>query len=258
MVLWGCPPPRGYLSVSSVPPEEHGIKEPVSHPPGGPLVGPAQPPVHLPNQGEGLLFQRVVGPCPSPGPRAGPPLPPALASPAAPVPAAPMPRPAPTPPRPSAPAQLSARGGLAGAGVVGVWGGRACRRQGRCCRGGGGSGGGGRCGAPASVGCRGGCTSPAARPAAGGPALRPPLFNPASPPGSHAPSRLSLGARGALALALGPLSGPLPVPRVPTPVPHALARPLAHHPSPRSLHLGALPTPLRALSVPWSLPGPLP
>ena len=33
---------------------------------------------------------------------------------------------------------------------------------------------------------------------------------------------------------------------------------LAHHLSPRSLHLGALPTPLRALSVPWSLPGPLP
>ena len=49
MVLWGCPPPRGYLSVSSVPPEEHGIKGLVPQPPGSPLVGPAQPPVHLPN-----------------------------------------------------------------------------------------------------------------------------------------------------------------------------------------------------------------
>ena len=54
MVLWGCPPPRGYLSVSSVPPEEHGIEGPVPRPPGGPLVSPAQPPVHLPPQGEGL------------------------------------------------------------------------------------------------------------------------------------------------------------------------------------------------------------
>ena len=92
----------------------------------------------------------------------------------------------------------------------------------------------------------------------GRPAPRPPPFGPPSPPGSHAPSRLSHGARGALALALGPLSGPLPVPRVPPPVPHALACPLAHRPSPRSLHLGDLSTPLRALSVPWSLPGPLP
>ena len=92
----------------------------------------------------------------------------------------------------------------------------------------------------------------------GRPAPRPPPFGPPSPLGSHVPSRLSLGARGALALALGPLSGPLPVPRVPPPVPHALARPLALRPSPRSLHLGALPAPLRALPVPWSLPGPLP
>ena len=92
----------------------------------------------------------------------------------------------------------------------------------------------------------------------GRPGPRPPPFDPPSPPGSHAPSCLFLGARGALALALGPLSGPLPVPRVPPPVPHTLARPLAHRPSPRSLHLGALPKPLRALSVPWSLPAPCP
>ena len=49
----------------------------------------------------------------------------------------------------------------------------------------------------------------------GRPALCPPPFVPSSPLGSHAPSRLSLGARGALALALGPLSSPLPVSRVP-------------------------------------------
>ena len=59
MVLWCRPPPRGCLSVSSVPPEEHGIKGPVPRPPGGPLVGPAQPPVHFPHQGEGLPPQRV-------------------------------------------------------------------------------------------------------------------------------------------------------------------------------------------------------
>ena len=67
----------------------------------------------------------------------------------------------------------------------------------------------------------------------GRPAPRPPPFNPPSLPGSHAPSRLSLGARGALALALGPPSGPhasvpLPVPWVLPPVTHALACLLAH------------------------------
>ena len=181
MVLWGCPAPRGYLSVSSVPPEEQGIKGPVRQPPGGPLVGPAQPPVHLPNEGEGLLPQRVRDrapvPVPGPGPlcpsRWLPPLPMCL------------PRrcraPPPSPPRPSAPAPLSARRELAGAGVVGVGGGRARRRQGRCCRGGGGGGGGGGCGAPASVGCRGGCTSPAARPVAGALCSPPPSLRPALP-----------------------------------------------------------------------------
>ena len=92
----------------------------------------------------------------------------------------------------------------------------------------------------------------------GRPAPRPPPFDPPSPPGSHAPSCLSLGARGALALAPGSPSGPLPVPWVPPPVTHALACPLAHRPSLRSLHLGALPAPLRDLPVPWPLPGPLP
>ena len=92
----------------------------------------------------------------------------------------------------------------------------------------------------------------------GHPAPRPPPFDPPSPPGSHAPSRLSVGARCALARALGPPSGPLPVPWVPPPVTHALACPLAHRPSLRSLHLGALPASLRALPVPSPLPGPLP
>ena len=59
MVLQGCPTPRGYLSVSTVAPEEHGTEGLVPRPPGGPLVGPAQPPVHLPHQGESLLPQRV-------------------------------------------------------------------------------------------------------------------------------------------------------------------------------------------------------
>ena len=92
----------------------------------------------------------------------------------------------------------------------------------------------------------------------GRPAPRPPPFDAPSPPCCHAPSCLSLGARGALALALGPPSGPLPVPWVPPSVTHALAYPLAHLTSLRSLHLGALPGPLRALPVPWPLPGPLP
>ena len=92
----------------------------------------------------------------------------------------------------------------------------------------------------------------------GRPALCPPPFVPSSPLGSHAPSRLSLGARGALALALGPLSSPLPLSRVRPPVPHALACSLSHLPSPCPLHLGSLPAPLRALPVPWPLPGPLP
>ena len=91
----------------------------------------------------------------------------------------------------------------------------------------------------------------------GRPALCPPPFAPSSPLGSHAPSRLCLGARGALALALGPLSSPLPVSRVPPPVPHALARSLSHLPSPCPLHLSSLPALLRALPVPWPLPGPL-
>ena len=56
----------------------------------------------------------------------------------------------------------------------------------------------------------------------------------------------------------GPLSSPLAVPQVPPPVPQALARPLTHLPSPCPLHLGSLPVPLRALPVPWPLPGPLP
>ena len=97
----------------------------------------------------------------------------------------------------------------------------------------------------------------------GRPARRIPPFDPPSPPGSHAPSHLSLGARGALALALGPPSGPhtsvpLPVPWVPRPVTHALACLLAHRPSLPSMHLGALPPPLRARPMPWPLPGSLP
>ena len=92
----------------------------------------------------------------------------------------------------------------------------------------------------------------------GRPAPRLHLLDPPSPPGSHAPSRLSLEARGALALASGAPSGLLPVSWVPPPVTHALACLLAHGPSLRSMHLGALPAPLRVLCVPWPLPSPLP
>ena len=48
------------------------------------------------------------------------------------------------------------------------------------------------------------------------------------------------------------------MPWVPPPFTHALACLLAHRPSLRSLHLGALPAPLRALPVPRPLPGSLP
>ena len=120
----------------------------------------------------------------------------------------------------------------------------------------------------------------------GRPAHRPPPFVLPSPPGSHAPSPLSPGAQGTLALALEPLAGPhasvtLYVPWVPPPVTHALAYiagaralpvpvpmplaapVLANRPSLRSMRplaacLGALPAPLRALPVPWPLPGSLP
>ena len=70
-----APRPRGYLPVSSIPLEEHGIERPVPHPPGGPLVGPAQPPVHLPHQGEGLIPQRVRDRAQVPVAGQGPPCP---------------------------------------------------------------------------------------------------------------------------------------------------------------------------------------
>ena len=112
MVLWGCPHPWGYLPVSSVPLEEHGFERPVSH-----------PPVHPHHQGEGLIPQRVRDRDPVPVPGPGPPCPSGR------LPLRPLclrrrrrARPAP-PPKPSAPAPLSVRGGLAGAGVVGVGGG---------------------------------------------------------------------------------------------------------------------------------------
>ena len=48
------------------------------------------------------------------------------------------------------------------------------------------------------------------------------------------------------------------MPWVPPPVTHALACLLAHRPSLRPMHLGALPAPLCTLPVPWPLPGSLP
>ena len=119
----------------------------------------------------------------------------------------------------------------------------------------------------------------------GRPAPRPPPFAPPSPRGSHAPSCLSPGAHGALALALGSLPGPhafvplsvpwvpLPVTRglactagaraLPVPVPMPLAAPtLADRAPIHSMHcvaacLGALLAPLCVLPVPLPLPGSL-
>ena len=187
MVLWGCPPPGG---TSRFPPSlrrstasKNRFLNPLvapwlaqhNHPYTSPTRGRTSSP-----RGSGIVPQsRSQGRAPS-APRAGSPRCPCACG----ADAAPRP---PPPPRPSAPAPLSARGGLAGAGVVGVGGERARWRQGRCCRGGGGGGGGGGCGAPASVGCRGGCTSPAARPAAGAPRSPPPSLRPALPPGLPCP-----------------------------------------------------------------------
>ena len=158
------------------------------------------------------------------------------------------------------PAPPSARGGLAGAGVVGVGGdelagvrvdvvevvvvvvvvvvGVVCRHL---------------------LDAGGDAPHRLHVPLRGRSALCPPPFAPPSSLGSHAPSLLSLGALAlALALALGPLSSPMPVSRVPPLVPHALARSLSHPPSSCPLHVGTLPAPLSTLPVPWPLPGPLP
>ena len=259
MVLWGCPPPLGYLSVSSVSPEEHGIEGPVPRPPGGPLVGPAHPPVHLPHQGEGLLPQRVRDrapvPVPWPAPLCPPCRPPSLAL------CLRRRCGAPPPLRRGHLRRLRPRRG-GGWLVPGSWG----------------FGGDELAGVRVDVSevvvvvvvvvvalvCRHLLDAGGDAPQRlhvrlqGRPAPCPTLFVPSSPLGSHASSCLSLGARATLALAPGPLSSPLPVSRVPPPVPHAPARPLTHLPSPCPLHLGSLPVPLRALAVPWPLPGPLP
>ena len=119
----------------------------------------------------------------------------------------------------------------------------------------------------------------------GRPAPRPPPFAPLSPRGSCAPSCLSPGAPGALALALGSLPGPhvlvpLSAPRVPPPVTCALActagarippvpvsMPLAaptladraplHSMRSVAARLGTLLSPLRVLPVPLPFPGSL-
>ena len=206
----GCLPPRGYLSVSSICPEEHGIEGPVPQPPGGTLVGPAQPPVHLPHQGEGLLPERVRDRAPVPVPRPGP-LCPSRRLPLLPLCLRRRCR-APPPLRRGHLRRLrSWRGGpwL----VLGSWGSGGDELASvrvdvvevvvvvvvvvvvgvvrRHLLGAGGN-------APHRLHVR----------LRGRPAARPPPFGPPSPLGSHAPSRLSLGAHGTLALALGPLSSP--------------------------------------------------
>ena len=113
VVLRGRRPPRGYLPGLTVPREEHGIEGTAPHPPGGPRAGRAQPTVHLHHPGDGLIPQGVQ----DRAPRAGSPSSPCACGAGA----------APRPPAAEAAAiraaPPSARGGLAGAGVVGVGGG---------------------------------------------------------------------------------------------------------------------------------------
>ena len=122
-------------------------------------------------------------PCPSPGPRAGPPLPLAPAPPAAPVPAAPAPRPAP----PAAEA-AGVRVDVVEVGVVVVVVVGVVRRH--------------------LLDAGGDAPQRLHVQLWGRPAPRPPPFAPPSSHGSHAPSCLSLRAHGALALALWSLPGP--------------------------------------------------
>ena len=88
----------------------------------------------------------------------------------------------------------------------------------------------------------------------GHPAPRPPPFGPPPPPGSHAPSCLSLGARGALALALGPLSSPCPCrgSRPPSPTPWPARSPTAPRPAPCTW------APCSRPCAPFPCPGPFP
>ena len=256
MVLRGCPPPLGVppgllrpsegarhrRAASSTPWWSPGwpstsIRTPL--PPGGRASFP---------RGSGILPQsRSRGRAPS-APRAGSPCCPCACG----ANAAPRP---PPPPRPSAPALLSAGGGLAGAGVVGAGGGRARQRRGRCCRGGGGGGGGGRCGAPASVGCRGGMHLTGCTSGWGGAPPPAPLSSARPPPGAPMPRPVCpLRPVAPLPLPLGPLPAPCPCrgsrPLSPTPWP-------ARTPTvPRPAPCGWAPCP--RLCVPFPCPGAFP
>ena len=210
VVFWGRPTLQGHLLVPPVPPEEHGIEGLVPQPPWWSPSRLSSATRTPPSPGGGPHPPGGLGPCPSPGLRAGPPLPPAPSPPAAPVPAARAPRPAPPPPRqwPSAPAPPSARGG--GSLVLGS----------------GGFGGDEVSGVGVDVVEVGvvvvmvvGLVRQDLFNAEGDaphrlhvqlwerPAPRPPPFARPSPRGSCAPSSLSPGAHGALALALESLPG---------------------------------------------------
>ena len=220
VLLSGNPALRGHYPVSPVPPEEHSIEGPVPQPPGGSRGSPAQPPVHLHHQEEGLAPQGVWDRVPVPGLiRPGPLCPPCRlrlrllrlwrqrhARPCAPPghrPSAPAPPPALLPRQPGRAGLRCADGGLAGRGVGGVGWGPGPPRRGQCCGGGRGSGGGGGRGAPASAGYRGGCSATAGRPAPR--SSRCTLPFPYCP---HAPPCLSPAAYVALApLAPGPPPG---------------------------------------------------
>ena len=242
MVLWGCPPPRGYLLVSPSLRRSTASKgrflnplvvpwlAQLNHPYNSPTRGRASSP-----RGSGTVPQsRSQGRAPS-APRAGSPCCPCACGAGA--------APRPPPPRRGHPFRLRSRCG-GGWLVPGSWG-----------LGGDELAGVGVdvvevvvvsvvCGAPASVGCRGGCTSPAARPAAGVPRPPPPSLRPALPPGLQCPVPPVPG---------GPWR-PCPCPWAPLRPPARAVGPAPCHPRPglpaRPPSLAPLPTPGRPVRAP--------
>ena len=237
MVLWGCPPPGGTCRFPPSLRRSTASKGRFLNPLVVPWLAQHNHPYTSPTRGR-ASSPRGSGTAPQSRSHGRPPFAPRAGSPrctcACDADAALRP--------PSAEAiRAGSALGAGGAGwcrVRGVGGGRAHRRQGRCCRGGGGGGGGGGgCGAPASVGCRGGCTSPAARPAAGAPRSPPPSLLPALPPGPPCPvPPVPWGPRRPCPCPWAPFQPPAraagPAPRPPRPGPPAHPPPLALPPAP--------------------------
>ena len=238
MVLWGSPPPRGYLPVFSVPAEGHGIEWPVPQSPGGPLVGPAQPTVHPPPPRKRASSPRGSGTVPQSWSQGRAPSAPGAGS-----PCCPCARGAGAALRPP-PAEAIRAGSALGAGggwvVLGSWG----------------LGGDELSGVRVNVvevvvvvvvvvgvvrwhlsDAGGGCTSPAARPAAGAPRPPPSSLRPALPLGLPCPVPPVPG---------GPWR-PCPCPWAPFRPPARAVDPAPCHPSPG---LPAHPSSLAPLHAP--------